>query len=68
MSKKNITMMTIIIAIMLLIFVCALNIGSAKMDGFYFKPGNCPECGTKLMKGVYGAYSPSVCWYCPNCG
>ena len=37
------------------------------MGGFYFEPGSCPECGAKLIKGVYGAYAPNACWYCPNC-
>lgn len=38
-----------------------------KQQDFYFKSGNCPECGTKLVKGIYGQYEPKFCWYCPNC-
>lgn len=57
----------IFIVILLLGLAFGLNSCSAKMEGFYFDPGNCPECGTKLVKGVYGAYAPNVCWYCPNC-
>lgn len=38
-----------------------------KPQDFYFKSGNCPECGTKLVKGIYGQYEPKFCWYCPNC-
>lgn len=35
----------------------------------YFEKGDgyCPNCGTKLVKGVYGAYSPHFVWYCPEC-
>lgn len=63
---KNILIIVLTI-VFLLGLIFGLNSCSAKMDGFYFEPGNCPECGTQLVKGVYGAYSPSVCWYCPNC-
>ena len=33
----------------------------------YTEPGFCPDCNTKLVKGVWGMYTPNVCWYCPNC-
>lgn len=31
------------------------------------EPGVCPNCGTPLVKGVYGQFSPIFVWYCPNC-
>ena len=61
------TLIVIFIIILLLGLALGINSCSAEMCGFYFEPGNCPECGTKLVKGVYGAYAPNVCWYCPNC-
>lgn len=57
----------ILIVVLLFGLAFALHSCSASSQGFYFEPGNCPECGTKLVKGVYGAYTPDVCWYCPNC-
>ena len=32
-----------------------------------FEPGICPNCGEKLVKGVYGQNSPHFIWYCPDC-
>lgn len=63
---KN-TLIVVFIIILLLGLVLGLNSCSALNQGFYFEPGNCPECGAKLIKGVYGAYAPNVCWYCPVC-
>lgn len=63
---KN-TLIVVIVIIVLLGLAFGLNSCSAFNQNFYFKPGSCPECGTKLVKGVYGAYAPNVCWYCPNC-
>lgn len=60
-------LIAIFVVILLLGLIFGLNSCSASSQGFYFEPGNCPECGTKLIKGVYGAYGPSICWYCPNC-
>ena len=57
----------VIITILSLGLIFGLHSYSASSQGFYFEPGNCPECGAKLIKGVYGAYGPSICWYCPNC-
>lgn len=62
----------LILVITLIIFVCTflliLIFNSASQDrGLYFEPGNCPKCGQKLIKGIYGHYEPNVCWYCPEC-
>lgn len=64
-------MKNVLIVVFVIVFLLGLLVGlynySTSSQGFYFEPGDCPECGTKLIKGVYGAYGPSVCWYCPNC-
>ena len=33
----------------------------------YDHSGACPDCGETLVKGIYGQYTPQVCWYCPTC-
>ena len=63
---KNVLIVVFVI-ILLLGLAFVLNSCSALNQKFYFEPGNCPECGTKLVKGVYGAYAPNACWYCPVC-
>ena len=61
------TLIVVLVIILLLGLAFGLNRCSALNQSFYFEPGNCPECGAKLVKGVYGAYAPNACWYCPNC-
>lgn len=60
----------------LIILVCvglifALCVGGSKSaeknHSAFSKPGICPNCGEKLVKGVYGQYTPAFIWYCPNC-
>jgi len=62
----------IILAIALTIFVCTFLLilifnNSSQDRGLYFESGNCPKCGQKLIKGIYGHYKPNICWYCPVC-
>ena len=63
----------IIIAIVLIV-ACVITVwvGSAKEAVTYSAmsekgTGYCPVCGEKLVKGVWGAYTPHFIWYCPNC-
>lgn len=63
----------IIIAIVLIAaFVIAVWVGYTKETKTYTTMGEkgtgyCPICGEKLVKGVWGAYTPHFIWYCPNC-
>lgn len=38
-----------------------------KNHSCFTEPGFCPNCGAKLVKGVYGQYTPNFVWYCPDC-
>ena len=63
----------ILIIIILLCFVIVFGLVSCGMKdaeknhSCFTKPGICPNCGAKLVKGVYGQYGPNFVWYCPDC-
>ena len=56
------------ISLMMLCGLLSLSVERNKTDGHIFKEsGTCPDCGQKLIKGIYGYYFPRACWYCPDC-
>ena len=65
-----------LVAFLLIISICLVSViglsilstESNKTNGHIFKEsGTCPNCGQKLIKGIYGYYFPRACWYCPDC-
>lgn len=68
--KKNAPpIIAILLIIILLVVICVVSEGEAKTHSAFGDKGTgyCPVCGAKLVKGVWGAYSPHFIWYCPDC-
>ena len=56
------------ISLMLVCGLLSIATENNKTNGHIFEePGTCPDCGQKLIKGIYGYYFPRACWYCPDC-
>ncbi len=70
MKTWQITLIIIIVCMALTIGLFTLSKYDAEENhsAHYEKgDGYCPNCGAKLVKGVYGAYTPHFVWYCPEC-
>ena len=53
----------------LIVGACIASLNETKTHSAFGEKGTgyCPVCGEKLVKGVWGAYTPHFIWYCPNC-
>ena len=57
-----------VLIIIILVGAAILIMHNEKVNnGLFDKPGNCPNCGKPLIKGIYGTYYPHIVWYCPMC-
>ena len=63
---KIIAVLIVIIALAFCIVFCGMK-DAEENHSCFTEPGICPNCGAKLVKGVYGQYTPQFVWYCPDC-
>ena len=60
--------LAILVCVCIIATVLALGAKEAEVNHSAFRePGICPNCGAKLVKGVYGEVAPIFIWYCPDC-
>ena len=65
-TLKIIAVLILIIALAVCVVSCGMKDAEVNHSAFT-EPGICPNCGAKLVKGVYGYYTPNFIWYCPDC-
>ena len=61
-----ILILLVCVGLVFALLACGLK-SAEKNHSAFSEPGVCPNCGEKLVKGVYGQYTPNFIWYCPNC-
>lgn len=64
---KYYIIVSILLFIILIGILFIISNKSIENQGLYQESGICPNCGSKLVKGIYGCYRPQIIWYCPEC-
>ena len=70
MSENLKIFLVMLVGVLLIFAILVIGVENVKAERKHLafdEPGVCPNCGTKLVKGVYGESTPHFIWYCPDC-